>query len=147
MIESVWETRNINSYIIGNSLNVWKYSNKYRLECVEDSAISDIWIYDDFTIEVTYRDQELIRSTNDILESAVQEVLQQCNKATTDIEKELIIHDYLILNGEYDYDNLEHNSLPAQSFSAYGILVNKIGVCQSYAYARKVLLRDRKSVV
>lgn len=140
LIESVWETKNMNTYVMGNSIRVWKYSNKYRIECI-DSAVSDIWIYSDYTIEVIYNDKNIIQVTNRELEDKVETILARCREAESDIEKELIIHDYLVLNGEYDYDNLLNDTLPDESFSAYGILVKGTGVCQAYAYAMKLLLR------
>lgn len=58
-----------------------------------------------------------------------------------DGQKALAIYDYLALSGQYDrrYDN---GQAPDISFRAYGILVNKVGVCQAYALAYKYLLNQ-----
>lgn len=58
----------------------------------------------------------------------------------TDIEKEIAIHDYVIKNARYDYDNYQKNKIPDQSYTAYGILIKKTGVCQGYAIAMHKLL-------
>lgn len=58
----------------------------------------------------------------------------------TTVEKILAIHDYIVLNSEYDYTNLENNTLPNEAGTAYGIIVQQIGVCQSYALAMSDLL-------
>ncbi len=56
------------------------------------------------------------------------------------IEKMLVVHDYMCINYEYDYVRLEEGTLPAESFTAYGIMENKIGVCQAYAEAYMLVL-------
>lgn len=50
----------------------------------------------------------------------------------TDYEKLLYVHDYLILNGEYD--------LNYQRYAAYDILVDGIGVCQAYTLAYQLIM-------
>lgn len=65
-----------------------------------------------------------------------------------DVEKEFAINNYLCSTAEYDYDaldNAEENNYQtvdhdfAHSFTPYGVLINKVGVCASYAGAFKVL--------
>ena len=65
-----------------------------------------------------------------------------------DVEKEFAINNYLCATAEYDYDaldNAEQNNYQtvdhdfAHSFTPYGVLINKVGVCASYAGAFKVL--------
>lgn len=65
-----------------------------------------------------------------------------------DVEKEFAINDYLCSTAEYDFDaldNAEENNYEAvdhefaDSFTPYGVLLNKVGVCASYAGAFKVL--------
>ena len=66
----------------------------------------------------------------------------------SDREKVKAIHDYIILHADYDYgyyDERNHmtdedkNKMPSkvsrERFSAYGVLVNHTGVCESYANA------------
>jgi hypothetical protein len=64
-------------------------------------------------------------------------------------DKEKAIHDWIINNGAYQDEVLDayNNGTPmatiankyASAFSAYGILINGLGVCQSYAEAFKLL--------
>ncbi|QHW31838.1 hypothetical protein GZH47_13995 [Paenibacillus rhizovicinus] len=58
----------------------------------------------------------------------------------TDFEKELAIHDYLVLHIAYDYDNYLKDTVPADSYSAYGSLFLGTAVCQGYAYAAHIML-------
>lgn len=57
-----------------------------------------------------------------------------------DYEKELKLHDYLVNNAHYDYDNFLKDTIPNGSYTAYGVLVNGVGVCEGYSYAMKRLL-------
>jgi hypothetical protein len=65
----------------------------------------------------------------------------------TDLEKEYAINQYLCDIAEYDTDALdnakENNYIPnssfRDSFTPYGVLINKRGVCASYAAAFKLL--------
>ncbi|QHT58977.1 hypothetical protein GXP70_02710 [Paenibacillus lycopersici] len=58
----------------------------------------------------------------------------------SDFEKELAIHDYLVLHVAYDYDNYLKDTVPADSYSAFGSLVRGTAVCQGYAYAAHIML-------
>ncbi|MCI8670332.1 MAG: hypothetical protein HFI34_12585 [Lachnospiraceae bacterium] len=67
----------------------------------------------------------------------------------TDEEKQLAIYEYLENNCEYDRAALEdaeknnfkktEDNTYEDAFNVYGIIVDKKGVCQSYAYAYKLL--------
>lgn len=85
--------------------------------------------------------QEEIRSA---VESIVEETITE---NMTETEKLKALWDYLEEHTEYDMDALEAAEKSNfrkvrgfdDSFNAYGILVNKKGVCQSYALAYKLL--------
>ncbi len=72
--------------------------------------------------------------------AAVAKALSCIYPGMTDFDKILTMHDYLILNAKYDYENYLAGTIPAISFSAYGVLVNGVGVCDGYALAFKDLL-------
>jgi hypothetical protein len=55
-------------------------------------------------------------------------------------EKELAIHNFLLLHIAYDYENYKNDTLPDDSYTIYGSLFNGIAVCQGYAYSAKLLL-------
>ncbi|MCD8249546.1 MAG: hypothetical protein LUC60_06805 [Lachnospiraceae bacterium] len=45
------------------------------------------------------------------------------------------IHDYLVYNVDYDYDNLNANTLPETAYTAEGALLLHSAVCEGYARA------------
>ena len=81
--------------------------------------------------------REMKKKFNDV----TQKVLNEVDKAWPDVMKALYLHDYIVLNAEYDLSYDEWNTdYDDMCYTAYGILVEKCGVCQGYAYAYKYLL-------
>lgn len=80
------------------------------------------------------------------LDAAVEDVLSGVPATATDYEKALYIHDYLVLNTEYDSATYERmQASPDQSImddagTAYGCLVNHLAVCDGYAKAFHLLM-------
>ena len=57
----------------------------------------------------------------------------------SEYEKVKAIHDYIINNTQYDYDNYLNGTVPDSSFSAVGVFQHGVAVCQGYAYAFELL--------
>ena len=58
-----------------------------------------------------------------------------------DLEKIVVLHDYLVLHTEYDFDGYTSGNLSEDSFSAYGVFVKKKAVCSGYMLAYHYLLK------
>ncbi len=58
----------------------------------------------------------------------------------SEFEKELAIHDFLLLNTKYDVENHENGIIPTSSYNVDGVLLKGIGVCEGYAQTFKMLL-------
>ena len=56
-----------------------------------------------------------------------------------EFEKVKAIHDYLVMNVDYDYQNYLNDTIPMDSHKAIGALKNKIAVCDGYSYAFQLL--------
>ncbi|MDQ0194141.1 S-layer homology domain-containing protein [Paenibacillus wynnii] len=95
------------------------------LEAVEQS-VKPLLFQDDRTKKIY---EESARVAADIIKPGM-----------SDMEKEIAIHDYIILHTAYDYDNYLKDTLPDDVFSAYGVLFNGSAVCQGYAYTAHLLL-------
>ncbi len=81
-------------------------------------------------------DAATIAAMRQQLEAATAKALAQLRPGMTDLEKALVLHDYLAANCEYDYTlALDHIR------DAYGPLVLKRAVCAGYAIAYAHLLR------
>lgn len=120
------------------------------------------WDYDynKLILHVTYSvPQDKMQSEqNEIVSAAKSAVSQVIKNGMTDDQKREAIYGYLSDNAKYDTAALkaaEANGYKdpgaqyADSFTAYGIMVKKVGVCISYAESYKLLsdLAGLKSVV
>lgn len=74
-------------------------------------------------------------------EEATEKALAVVQPGMSDLEKALALHDYIVLNTEYDYQGVLDNNLPYSVYTAEGILVEGKGVCQGYALAYQYLLK------
>lgn len=70
----------------------------------------------------------------------LEEILGMVTADMSDERKALIIHDYLVYEGEYDYENLNAGTLPQDSYRSGGLLMKGKGVCQAYSYAYQYLM-------
>lgn len=73
---------------------------------------------------------------------AAREALSVVSENMTDVQKAVALHEYLVVNCEYDYENYLKGNIPSESYTAYGALVKGTAVCQGYALAYKYLLRE-----
>lgn len=88
------------------------------------------------SISLTYDD-----TLNDAaFKQSVKAALSCVNSQMSDLEKAVVLHDYLTVNCEYDYQNYLDGTIPSASYNAYGTLVNRAAVCQGYALTYKYLL-------
>lgn len=107
----------------------------------------------DYSTSTLYLDYEYSKEEQKEMQEAV---LAEADKVVgeiitddmSDVEKEFAINNYLCSTAEYDYnalENAEANNYEtvdheyAHSFTPYGVLLNKVGVCASYSGAFKVL--------
>ncbi|WP_308637652.1 transglutaminase domain-containing protein [Paenibacillus silvisoli] len=87
-------------------------------------------------LPVVFKDQRL-----QAVDAKAREVLAEIiAPGMTEVERELAIHDYILLQTAYDYDNYMNDTVPAESYTVYGVLFNGIAVCQGYAGAADLLL-------
>lgn len=57
----------------------------------------------------------------------------------SDYNKEKALHDYIVNNTQYDYQNYLKNTISDESYGVYGCLVRGYAVCDGYANAMKLL--------
>ena len=102
-------------------------------------------------LEFSYVDtKENIKEKRQKIESKSNYIISKIIKPEmSDFEKELAIHDFIVLNTKYDLQNYENDTIPVSSYNVDGILLKGIGVCEGYAQTFKYLLDkvDIKSIV
>lgn len=91
------------------------------------------------------------KKQKEIMDKVKKVVKDVIKPGMTDYEKEKALHDWLVANTVYDYEALEiaeqnnFQEMPKgheDSFNPYGVLINGVGVCQSYAEAYKLLCTE-----
>lgn len=84
--------------------------------------------------------QEEIKTVQQQMDAAVNEVLVLISQDMEEYEKALVVHDWLVNYCRYDYENCEANTIPASSYSAYGALAYGVAVCDGYSKAYQYIL-------
>ena len=93
-------------------------------------------------IDITYYD-EFSWADQDRLDTKISKILSQyILPGMNDVEKVLVLHDYIAVNTSYDEERLEANDADHVSNTAYGALVNGRATCQGYAMAYQLLLEN-----
>lgn len=124
------------------------YQNPYFLgfKSIDLQEDSDGKIY--VVPEYKYSKEEATKMQREIYNEAIKVLSEIIKPNMTDEEKLNAIWLYLEENTEYNYEALEiaeknnYTNIPSDYdyvFNTYGILVKKLGVCQSYAYTLSLL--------
>ena len=78
------------------------------------------------------------------LKAAYEKAQQIINSLITsdmsNIEKEFVLHNYIVENTKYDWVNYSKGTIPEDSCGAYGVLINHIAVCSGYAITTCLLM-------
>ncbi|MCX7772398.1 MAG: hypothetical protein N2376_04715, partial [Clostridia bacterium] len=80
------------------------------------------------------------KATKDMNEKIDQIVKAVMKPGMSEFDKELALHDYLVNHCRYDIENYKKDTIPPESHSAYGALLDGKAVCEGYAKALKLLL-------
>lgn len=116
----------------------WRCSGEYAgigYNMIIETGCYDYWQYTndkDGYIEAALSEAKRIAAMADTLEN--------------DYEKAKFVHDYLVVNAEYDYVCLEEinqtvqRASSQQSHTIYGCLVNKVCVCDGYAKSFQLIM-------
>lgn len=106
---------------------------------INSNTVKDFMIvYDD---GFTYGNGNVDQAKVNVYNTALAKALSHVKSGMSTVEKMLVLHDYLVINCEYDYENYLKNTLDDVVFSAYGALVNRSAVCQGYALAYADMMR------
>lgn len=99
------------------------------------------------SFKITYTDTpEEVLPKKQAFHKAADKAVAQVDSSMSDVEKALVVHDYLVQSCEYDYENLLNNNVPAVSHTAYGALVENMAVCDGYGKAYLYLMKNRLGI-
>lgn len=92
-------------------------------------------------LRFTVPDQMYTRYYNDV-QTKFDAIVSQADDSWTDLEKALFFHDYMAIHYNYDFASATPESNGSASHYAYGMLNEKRGVCQAYAWLYNLLLNE-----
>lgn len=93
------------------------------------------------TLNYAYSIEKVKANKSAINGKAVEIVASVISPGMTELEKEKALHDYVVLNTRYDSVNFASNTIPKDSYTAYGVFINGVAVCEGYASAMDILLK------
>ena len=97
-------------------------------------------VYIEYYSEESLLDEKLYKKYEGLVQKA-QEILAKVIKpGMSDWEKELALHDYLVVHTDYDYENFISDTVPEEAHQPYGVLVNGVAVCDGFARTMQILL-------
>lgn len=108
----------------------------------ETETLGRIVISKKYSAYIKYRfPKDEVLSMQKAVNNKAQEVIRSVIRpGMSQYEKELALHDYIVRNSKYDYINYKKGSIPDVSFTAYGVLIKGVGVCEGYSAAFYKLL-------
>ncbi len=87
-------------------------------------------------------DVETVKAYHAVTEAKADKIIASIlTDGMTDKDKVKAIHDYLILNCEYNYNDYLKGEVPFESRIAYGALCERSAVCQGYSAAFNMLCK------
>lgn len=134
--ESVYVLDVINDIISENPIIDYGY----------DGASAEIYYTENnYKMNVTFnykKTKEEMTMMKTMAEQKSAEIIQNIIKPDmNDYQKELAIHNYIVENARYDTENFQKGTVPAESFTDYGLLINGVAVCEGYAKSMLRLLK------
>ncbi|QOR66341.1 hypothetical protein IM538_21670 [Cytobacillus suaedae] len=72
----------------------------------------------------------------------VESIMNSIPEDLSDYEKIKRFYEYVVKSSEYDYLNYLGNSIPHESYTIYGILIENMAVCDGYAKTMQLLLKQ-----
>lgn len=119
-----------NTFMYDRGSYTWEHKN-YKVTKIKFNASAFSMTKNEYLHRI-----DLTRSVIDYLLEGIEN-----NNKLTDTQKALIAHDRLANWTEYDSVNYDKDDLPLESYTAYGLLWNRTGVCLAYAEVYAYLLK------
>lgn len=82
--------------------------------------------------------QNMIRQ----MEQERRKIISGINDKMTQAQIALYVHDYLVLNCEYNYDVYKGKEGNKSDYTAYGVMIKRKGVCMGYSLAYNYIMND-----
>lgn len=99
-----------------------------------------VTVTDDHFFNLIGTQEERTALQEQLAEKANQVYNEVITAGMTDFEKLRAVHDYIVLNTAYDYENYLNDTISEASYSGEGVLLHGTAVCQGYAETMKLFM-------
>lgn len=94
-----------------------------------------------YTTIYSSSDFRKLTKTQKEIKNKIQLILaENITKQMTTVQKIRFVHDYLLLNTEYDEINYKNDTLSSRAYSSEGVLFDGMAVCQGYAETFQIFM-------
>lgn len=111
---------------------------KIHYRIIGKKVIATLTYADEYLVYRTFLNKNplpLTKRQELILDKCRQIIKTQIKPGMTELDKEIIIHNYLVINNEYS-----HNIVSDEAYSVYGALILGKSVCDGYSKSYKLLM-------
>ncbi len=124
----------------------YRHANVIHLEHFYSSYLHCSYVSGSNTYDLTLEyktDIDLLKQYHSETKAAAEAIIAEIITDDMDDRAKIkAIHDYIVLNCAYDYDNYVAETIPFEARLAYGALVKKSAVCQGYTAAFNLLCKE-----
>lgn len=125
-------------FYLGNTVTIYNYGNNSGalVFCYSDGEMT--CRYGSQLKEINDELRQRIRAKQAVFEKEVNRIISTIPANAPDVWKEKLIYDRILTDSYYNL-SAKWDGIAEDNWTAYGILVNKHGVCESYAEAFQTL--------
>ncbi|WP_100403609.1 transglutaminase domain-containing protein [Bacillus sp. FJAT-42315] len=98
------------------------------------------WSDGRFELKYRFPKSKIVQMNKELEQKAAEIIANNIRADMSDFDKVKAIHDYIVLNTAYDYENYQKNTIPEASYDIYGLLINGVAVCEGYTESMIYLL-------
>lgn len=136
--ESINEILSLYFDVLNEHPEIFYSKNSIRVGYSYNPSTNKI-TYIEFLVSYLY-DEDTINSMKNELNEKIDYIQNNYLNGVNDkLQQEYIIHDYIVNNTTYDYENYTNNTIPQEDYTVYGALVNGVAVCEGYSKAALLL--------
>ncbi len=135
------QIKEVVSYITEGAFD--EYPELHWLNHASVGTDKSIWIFakpEYVTEEGTVDIEKTVADYIDF-QTDIKSLDMQIDESMSDLEKILAVHDWIVRECEYDYENYINDTIPMESYYMPGLINNGIAVCNAYALTMEYLLK------
>lgn len=124
-------------FYLGNSITIYSYGDQYAMILGYSDGVTHCK-YGTGLIEIDDALRASIRAKKAVFDKEVDRIVSTIPSDAPDVVKEKLIYDYILTTCSYN-ESAVWNGVCEDNWNAYGMIVNKKGICEAYAEVFQLL--------